>query len=469
MASPVKVIINITNFKNIHLCQQGCYNLGVLLPSFVSYSHSTSSFRPSQPRLSTPTSQSGLLNASSFFMNNLPFSQQNIDKITDATVCNNLDQFFVSRSIEIHHKGISEVVLDQLFLTLPQNQPLKLTFFLLFSPSTHDAARQVSLSDFNIVATTELILSIDSLFKYLSPQTCHFQAPVVFLDPTNFVCSYSLTIHLNSPDQQSDEHHFKFIEDLKKSAPGDFILAQKRIVNCFKVFDKIEKFLLSSSGLVETYLSTSSRLFRSQCMKSLLPCYLCPQDNKYLKKHEFLDFFSNTLDDRATFQNFRYIVKETVLPLNSHIFSPSLHPLIFHAKTLLRRPASSSTNQSRVKTRHQIFLLYGLGGSSSDMFFWKSLLNVFLPHVNVVLLKSVTDFSQNLSFLSDLVADELVPHFRQSPKNTVFSFISHSLGSLLIRSALTNPKLASFSHRYATFISPFRTSSWTPVSRVIPS
>ena len=101
--------------------------------------------------------------------------------------------------------------------------------------------------------------------------------------------------------------------------------------------------------------------------------------------------------------------------------------------------------------------VHGLDGNSADLRLVKTYLEIALPSANLDFLMS--EINQMDTFLSledmtDKLVNEITYHIRNFKKTiTRISFIGHSLGCILVRSAILRPELAKHSSKYYTFLS----------------
>lgn len=110
------------------------------------------------------------------------------------------------------------------------------------------------------------------------------------------------------------------------------------------------------------------------------------------------------------------------------------------------------------KGLHLIICVHGLDGSCHDLRLFKIYLEVSLPGQNIHFLMSeknqdgltFSDFSQ----MTDKFVAEILAYMDTNKLNpTRISFVGHSLGNIIIRSALTRPGLAHLLPKLHTFLS----------------
>ena len=108
-------------------------------------------------------------------------------------------------------------------------------------------------------------------------------------------------------------------------------------------------------------------------------------------------------------------------------------------------------------TSHLVVCVHGLDGNSADLRLVKTYLEIALPSANLDFLMS--EINQMDTFLSleemtDKLVNEISYHISNFKKTvTRISFIGHSLGCILIRSAILRPELAKYSSKFYTFLS----------------
>lgn len=110
------------------------------------------------------------------------------------------------------------------------------------------------------------------------------------------------------------------------------------------------------------------------------------------------------------------------------------------------------------KGLHLIICVHGLDGSCHDLRLFKIYLEVSLPGQNIHFLMSeknqdgltFSDFSQ----MTDKFVNEILAYMDTNKLNpSRISFVGHSLGNIIIRSALTRPQLAHLLPKLHTFLS----------------
>ncbi|KAG7188299.1 hypothetical protein KM043_007960 [Ampulex compressa] len=106
---------------------------------------------------------------------------------------------------------------------------------------------------------------------------------------------------------------------------------------------------------------------------------------------------------------------------------------------------------------HLIICVHGLDGNAADLRLVKTYLELGLPGVNLDFLMSERnqgDTFSDFDTMTDGLVAEILHHIAASGLNpTKVSFIGHSLGTIIIRSALTRPELRPLLPRLHTFLS----------------
>ena len=109
------------------------------------------------------------------------------------------------------------------------------------------------------------------------------------------------------------------------------------------------------------------------------------------------------------------------------------------------------------KASHLIVCVHGLDGNSADLRLVKTYLEMALPSSNLEFLMSeINQMDTFLSFedMTKKLVNEIMYHVKTCDLNIgKISFIGHSLGCILIRSAIQRPELVNFSKKFHTFLS----------------
>ncbi|KAL0225726.1 hypothetical protein P9112_013050 [Eukaryota sp. TZLM1-RC] len=427
----MQTLLTIGSIKNLHLIDPGLYVLLIMVPYASNCNVKRASFRPSQPRLHTQTDQSGLLTSFLPSLSDLSSTVQNhINSIASSNdISPDSYTLFSSKCVEIHYRGVSEQINDLFSFSLPSPPPLA-HFILLYNPSLNNEAREVDLSEF--VFATSTCLS-------LSPNHNHYHVPLLFTD-LSYYCCFSITLHFNLNDQTNRE----FLNTISSHYPGDLNFALFKF-NSFNSWSEVCHVLSTCCGLVNKCLLTETAKSRSIGFRSIFPSFLS-------SCHVISDLYLSEIRQEShginISDNFSSLIQTQVPTLSPDLLETSFFKsnVIYCTKSQIKSPRKSCGKH------HQMFLLYGLGGKASDMFYWKTLLSIYTS-CDVIILNSITDFSRNLTDLTDTLAEELSSHLKKLPKNTKISFLGHSLGAVLIRSVLSSPNIQKFSKNFHTFIS----------------
>ena len=109
------------------------------------------------------------------------------------------------------------------------------------------------------------------------------------------------------------------------------------------------------------------------------------------------------------------------------------------------------------KASHLIVCVHGLDGNSADLRLVKTYLEMALPSSNLEFLMSeINQMDTFLSFedMTKKLVNEIMYHVKTCDLNIgKISFIGHSLGCILIRSAIQKPELVNFAKKFHTFLS----------------
>ena len=121
------------------------------------------------------------------------------------------------------------------------------------------------------------------------------------------------------------------------------------------------------------------------------------------------------------------------------------------------RPYFQRDSEPEPKSSHLIVCVHGLDGNSADLRLVKTYLEMGLPSAGLQFLMSEInqmDTFQSFEDMTRKLVNEIMYHVKTSYLNIgKISFIGHSLGCILIRSAIQKPELASFSSKFHTFLS----------------
>ncbi|XP_063221158.1 protein FAM135A isoform X3 [Bacillus rossius redtenbacheri] len=107
---------------------------------------------------------------------------------------------------------------------------------------------------------------------------------------------------------------------------------------------------------------------------------------------------------------------------------------------------------------HLIVCVHGLDGNSADLRLVKTYLELGLPGANLEFLMSernqVGDTFSDFDTMTDKLVAEILYHIEACGLNpTKISFIGHSLGNIIVRSAITRPQMKHLLPRLHTFLS----------------
>ncbi|ESO07989.1 hypothetical protein HELRODRAFT_75112 [Helobdella robusta] len=121
-------------------------------------------------------------------------------------------------------------------------------------------------------------------------------------------------------------------------------------------------------------------------------------------------------------------------------------------------PSSSSSSSSRNDGIHLIVCVHGLDGNSTDLRLVRTYLEMALSssgRVDFLMSeRNQSDTFSDFEVMTDRLVKEILYHIDlYSIKPTKISFIGHSLGNIIIRSALTRREMAPLLPRLHTFLS----------------
>lgn len=109
------------------------------------------------------------------------------------------------------------------------------------------------------------------------------------------------------------------------------------------------------------------------------------------------------------------------------------------------------------KSFHLVVCVHGLDGNSADLRLIKTYLEMGLPGAGLQFLMSEINQSDTFLSFEDMtkkLVNEIMYHVKTCYLNIgKISFIGHSLGCILIRSAIQKPELASLATKFHTFLS----------------
>ncbi|KAJ2943659.1 hypothetical protein O0L34_g16771 [Tuta absoluta] len=105
---------------------------------------------------------------------------------------------------------------------------------------------------------------------------------------------------------------------------------------------------------------------------------------------------------------------------------------------------------------HLIICVHGLDGNSGDLRLVKTYLELGLPGARLDFLMSERnqgDTFSDFDTMTDRLVQEIVTHIQNSTEPARISFVGHSLGTIIIRSALARPQMKPFLGKLHTFLS----------------
>ncbi|CAG9089307.1 unnamed protein product [Plutella xylostella] len=105
---------------------------------------------------------------------------------------------------------------------------------------------------------------------------------------------------------------------------------------------------------------------------------------------------------------------------------------------------------------HLIICVHGLDGNAADLRLVKTYLELGLPGARLDFLMSERnqgDTFSDFDTMTDRLVQEIVTHIQNSTEPGRISFVGHSLGTIIIRSALARPQMKPFLNKLHTFLS----------------
>ncbi|KAK9305937.1 hypothetical protein QLX08_003181 [Tetragonisca angustula] len=173
-------------------------------------------------------------------------------------------------------------------------------------------------------------------------------------------------------------------------------------------------------------------------------CLDCYQEGKEL--------LQSTLDDSVNFKKCKEEFKRQ-MSFSGKIYSD-------YTTLASTMPYFHISNEYRLfspEGAHLIICVHGLDGNPADLRLVKTYLELSLPGAHLDFLMSERnqgDTFSDFDTMTDRLVAEILHHIETSGLNpTKVSFIGHSLGTIIIRSALTRPQLRPLLPRLHTFLS----------------
>ncbi len=222
-------------------------------------------------------------------------------------------------------------------------------------------------------------------------------------------------------------------------------------------------FLVERTGdLLETKSlprkSTSNVVREVSCDSAVIfmPSKISVSDEKMLQK-----LVSMVDDDTLNFIKAKEEYKKSQLTIPAVLYSdlsrfPSFSPY-FHLSDDWRVQMGLSLNHP--SNAHLIVCVHGLDGNSADLRLVKTYLEMALPAAHLDFLMSEVNQGDTFSSFETMttrLVDEILGHLgRQYPAGCLpgrISFVGHSLGCILIRSAIAQPKMAGLVSRFHTYL-----------------
>ncbi|KAL0212845.1 hypothetical protein RCL1_006471 [Eukaryota sp. TZLM3-RCL] len=432
-------VLNVSSFKSLYLSQQGCYFLSAFIPTSSNLSAKNVSFRPTQPRLATSTDQSGLLATSLSSLSSFhPSAQKLIQETTSVPVEELL--LFNTKCVELHCKGVTEGILNSLTGKIENDSEIIIQFFLFFIPLISDQARDANYSSFSLVNSTTVKIPKSQRNSF---DRFHFHFPLVFTSIEHF-CSFSCTFHYFNGDSNSNILHQNLVDNITLEYKTDVNFALKAVPKSTNIWRKFLILLSSCSAAIESYLKKHYFFIRKFGFSSFIPNYILNDDCCFVEDY--------CTSQKIHEKSFEAIKNESIFPLNYELFPWNSNDFtkIQSISTVFRSDSDLQSN----KTCHKVFFLHGLYGKSSDFFYWRSLISLFFPQLELINLSSITDFSQTLPTLIQILLSEISHHLSNIHNNNLkISFLSHSLGGVIIRGLISHPEFRQFRNNLHLYLS----------------
>ncbi|XP_050675103.1 uncharacterized protein LOC126972424 isoform X2 [Leptidea sinapis] len=105
---------------------------------------------------------------------------------------------------------------------------------------------------------------------------------------------------------------------------------------------------------------------------------------------------------------------------------------------------------------HLIICVHGLDGNAADLRLVKTYLELGLPGARLDFLMSERnqgDTFSDFDIMTDRLVQEFLTHIQNSSEPARISFVGHSLGTIIVRSALARPQMKPYLNRLHTFLS----------------
>ncbi|OAD52892.1 hypothetical protein WN48_11248 [Eufriesea mexicana] len=173
-------------------------------------------------------------------------------------------------------------------------------------------------------------------------------------------------------------------------------------------------------------------------------CLDCYQEGK--------EILQTTQDDAINFKKCKEDFKRQ-MSFSGKIYSD--YPTL--ASTMPYFHISNEYRLFSLKRPHLIICVHGLDGNPADLRLVKTYLEMSLPgaHLNFLMSeRNRGDTFSDFDTMTDRLVAEILHHIESSRLNpTKVSFIGHSLGTIIIRNALTRPQLRPLLPRLHTFLS----------------
>ena len=116
-----------------------------------------------------------------------------------------------------------------------------------------------------------------------------------------------------------------------------------------------------------------------------------------------------------------------------------------------------SLNLESSKLTHLVICVHGLDGNSADLRLVKTYMEMAMPSSNLDFLMSEINQADTFLSIEDMtkkLVNEIIYHVKTSDTNIGrISFVGHSLGCILIRSAIQKPELVALSSKFHTYLS----------------
>ena len=229
----------------------------------------------------------------------------------------------------------------------------------------------------------------------------------------------------------------------KKLTSCENMMAQRAMSSSMQAIDR-----KVSEGKMFAPLSSRHQDFMAYTCCDWVPNKTVMNDEKMLAKIAYMFGIEmiNFMEHREDFK------KMTSFPGALYSDRPNLgHSYPYFTK------GGDNTNIEASKSTHLVVCVHGLDGNSADLRLIKTYLEMAMPSANLdFLMSEINQMDTFLSFedMTNKLVSEIIYYMKTCETNvSKISFIGHSLGCILIRSAIQKEELAAFSSKFHTYLS----------------